>query len=159
MTPEELLPYPPDDPSSLQALAQRCEVASRQLDSVRADLLLDRVRLAGAWRGPAARACTDELAAAAVLAVSGVEPLRRGALLLRGQAGAVEASGPRSTGCAAATPPWSRPLGRSGQPSRTPTSWRSSVATRASSRRCSDGPRSPGGRWPCWRRISPRSPA
>jgi hypothetical protein len=85
-----MLPYPPDDPASLQALAQRCEVAGRQLDSVRADLLLDRVRLAGAWRGPAAHACTGELASAAVLAVSGVEPLHRGALLLHGHAVAVE---------------------------------------------------------------------
>jgi hypothetical protein len=90
VTPEELLPYPPDDPASLEALAQRFEVAGWRLDSVRADLLLDRVRLAGAWRGPAARACTGELASAAVLAVSGVEPLHRGARLLRGQAGAVE---------------------------------------------------------------------
>ena len=90
MTPEELLPYPPDDPVSLEALAGRWEVASQQLDSVRADLLLDRVRLAGAWRGPAAHACTDELAGAAVLAVSVVEPLHRGATLLRSQAGAVE---------------------------------------------------------------------
>ena len=89
MTPEELLPYPPDDPPSLAALAQRCEVAGWQLDSVRADLLLDRVRFAALWRGPAARACTGELAAAAVLAASGVEPLHRGAMLLRGQAGAL----------------------------------------------------------------------
>jgi Alpha/beta hydrolase len=92
VTPEELLPYPPDDPAWLQVLAQRCEMASRRLDVVRADLLLDRVRLAGAWRGLAARTCTDELAAAAVLAVSGVEPVHRGALLLRGQVGAVEAA-------------------------------------------------------------------
>jgi hypothetical protein len=90
VTPEELLPYPPDDPASLEALARRCEVASRQLDSVRADLLLDRVRLGGAWRGPAARACTGELAAAAGLVGSGVPLLHRGATLLHGQAGAVE---------------------------------------------------------------------
>ena len=82
MEPDDLFPYPPDDPEQARALSARCRRAATRCAGAADQLSRDRGLAARSWRGPAAAACRAELGHAARLADRLSVPLHRAALAL-----------------------------------------------------------------------------
>lgn len=86
MSGSEALAYPPDDPPSIDALAVRSARLASWVDELAGHLARDAQRLAGAWEGPAGRACRAELVQVARLTGSLTGPLHVADRLLRANA-------------------------------------------------------------------------
>lgn len=86
MTGAEALPYPPDPPPVLEAVAARCRRLAAQAQALSDGLRRDRATLSAAWQGPAAAACRGELVALGALAGSVTEALRVASRSVRGHA-------------------------------------------------------------------------
>jgi hypothetical protein len=83
MTGAEALPYPPDPPSAVHAVADRCAQVTRWVAHAEDALVGDEAALRGAWQGPAAAVCNRELTAAARLVGRLAEPLHVASTALR----------------------------------------------------------------------------
>ncbi len=86
MTGAEALPYPPDTPPALEAVAARCRRVATQAQALADALRRDRTALPGAWQGPAAAACRAELAPVIALVGSVAAALREAGRGLHGHA-------------------------------------------------------------------------
>jgi Alpha/beta hydrolase len=82
----EALPYPLDDPGLVVGAADRCARVAAVSVRVADGLAGDAALLAGAWAGPAARGCREEMHAATGLVRSLGDPAHRSAVLLRAHA-------------------------------------------------------------------------
>ena len=80
------LPYPRDDPETVERVGRRCDRLASWVDRLAGDLVRDGERLQGAWEGSAAGACREELASVTRLTRSLTDPLHACGRLLRAYA-------------------------------------------------------------------------
>ncbi len=80
------LPYPRDDPATLESTAARCDRVASWVEQMTGGLARESDLLRGAWEGPAASACRDEMASITSLMRSLTDPLHSCTRLLRAYA-------------------------------------------------------------------------